>query len=248
MVATRYPGFVPVVGFVWLEFLPLTVILFLELGWKALFYPLFHYAFLALYEVGYLYNDRAKTSVERPERGYRSNSSGYVFCFVIVRVQFLLIVAVVGGLYESAAILQYLVCSVAVLMLLFVHTWVGELSTPYSNARFVTFSWLAFLKYFPATLLFLSFDRALAILVPVFIVYGSGRVVAYILSKCGAERDSVADGPLWFFCSLPVLYAISGSLDYGLESKALIYVFGSYYLVSWARKLMFGNDSQKVVS
>lgn len=236
LITSRYSGVVPVVGYAWLELLPVTVALVMLVGSEGLLYPVMQLPFIGLYEVGYLVNDSAKTALESVERRQVALSRSFLAAFVVVRV------AVLGSLVfwlatrslQNVAIL-YALSSILVFAVLLLHTWIGCLRGCANKLRLLTFAILAYSKYLPATLLFLPLGSALWLLLPVFIAYGGGRVLDYGLIKFTERPLDKSMNLKWFICSLlPLLLLYFGGL-YSLELIALILTFGSYYLVSFIR-------------
>lgn len=242
LIASRYPGVVPVIGYVWLELLPVTVALVCLVGWQGMLYPVMQIPFIGLYEVGYLINDSAKNASERADRFPLALSPFFVTMFVGFRflVFALLVCWLVDELLQDAAVL-YAMSSILIFALLLLHTWVGSLRSWVRKLRLLTFAALAYIKYLPAILLFLMPVNALLLLLPVFFAYGSGRTVDYGLIKFSGRPEEKWHGFKWFICTLPLLGLLYLSGLYGSEVIALALAFGSYYLVSVVRTHFMGE-------
>lgn len=234
LVATRYPGYSQVVGFFWLETLPFTGFLFYSIGIKALWFPVLHWLFLGLYELGYLFNDSAKTATERSGRPALSLAGGYLFAAVTIRLAaLLLVVALWGRWIDYPAALNFAVASVVIVALLFFHTYIGARQSIVARLRVVSFAALAFGKYAPAALALASMPIVVQGLVWIFLLYGAGRVLDYSLSKVWGNPAEMMDvNALWY---LAVLFPAIGLISYeaaGEGALASLCVFGAYYLVA----------------
>lgn len=242
LIASRYPGVVPVIGYVWLELLPVTVALVFLVGWQGALYPVMQLPFIGLYEVGYLINDSSKTASERTDRGRVALSPAFVAIFVVVRV--LVFVSLVCWLADGPiqdSVMLYAMSSILIVAVLVLHTWVGGFRGWANKLRLLTFAILAYSKYLPAIMLFLMPVNALLLLLPVFIAYGSGRTVDYGLIKFSGRPEEKQNGFKWFICSLPLLGLLYLSGAYGFEVIALALAFGGYYLVSIVRTQFIGK-------
>lgn len=233
LVASRYPGVVPVVGFVWLEMLPMTAMLAFFVGWYAFLYPLLQIPFLGIYEIGYIINDSVVSADERPERRRYHLTRERLLRFSAIRVMLLIAACMIIAIVFSGNIaLCYLLSVCLLLLLLLIHTWFGAVRSP---VRFVTFTWLAWVKYLPGLLVLLPFDLALKLLMPVFTVYGAGRVCSYLYVKLAKQETAFPVSRVWFFATAPVAVGLYGSKVYGAEILALLLVLLLYYAVSMLR-------------
>lgn len=238
LTVTRYPGVLPVVGFVWLELLPFTAYLYFVVGLKALLYPVLHIVFLGLYELGYVFNDRAQTASERTGRGKYTLAGQLLRTALLVRM--LLFVIAIALIAHHAGImkaLNFAVFSLGIVVLLFAHTWLGERSQPLSRLRIISFAWLASGKYAPAALALVTLEAVVPPLVVIFLVYGAARVVDYTVNKVSALDVGIPEVySLWYVAALPAAISMclySGSTVAGL---AILGVFAAYYVVSSAKR------------
>lgn len=238
LLATRYPGLIAAGGYIWLEILPVTAMLCAMLGWKGLLYPLLQYPFLALYELGYLDNDRAATAAERRDRRKPSLSSPGLTLFIAIRIALIALATLAIALYadvESAVL--YLAVSVSVLLLLGLHTRAGLLSGDYCRSRYVTFAWLAFSKYSPGAVVLIDAKPLLMLLVLVFVTYGAGRTLNYVMDKEAQSEAIFPVNALWYLGALPIGVVLYAFQIAGIEVMVLVVTLGAYYSVSCLRKL-----------
>ncbi len=240
LVITRYPGWKQVIGFLWLEILPLTCMLLFSVGLKACLFVFFHWLFLGLYEIGYWVNDRAGTSGERSGRPRLSLERSWLIAALISRL--LALAAAIGlctFLFDKTAALAYVCASVIVFMLLLLHTYVGELVSIAAKLRVVTFAGLAFGKYAPAALALAPAAIVAQALGWVFLAYGGGRVVEYAMTKMQTRTVDVPDvKALWYLAALMPAVILSGYSEYAHGVVACLSVFGAYYLL-WSIKRSF---------
>jgi hypothetical protein len=193
-------------SYAWLEVFPWLPILWPFVGWSAVLVVPAHVAFLGIYEIGYLYNDRARTSGERSSRP--SVAVGSANIFMAVRVGVLgVAAALVAHVSGARAAGAFVIATGAIVLLSVIHTAVGARVRPNSPVRWMTFSWLAYAKYFPAVVAVVAVQPALSLLSWYFTMYGAGRVVEYAIDK---HRGSIASAVLdvnaaWFISMLPVL-------------------------------------------
>lgn len=241
--ATRYFGVVPVVGFVWLEMLPSVAFLYSLIGTGALLFPLLHYVFLGVYEIGYLVNDRADTAKERTSRLTPEIGGGHLVCFFVARISIFAATAIgIAYFTRPEHALGFVVGSGVVLLLLIVHTGVGELTFPLSKFRYATFALLALLKYGPAALALVTVDEVSMLLFALFVCYGGGRVIAYVVGK-EAKREIFLPFNLgWFVCvGVPTVITCwsIGLLTQAMVSVAAVFV--AYYVTSGLNRLRRQN-------
>ena len=239
LMLTRYPGVLPVVGFLWLELLPLTAYLYFVIGLQALLYPFLHIVFLGLYELGYVFNDRAQTASERPRRARYAMAGELFWCALLLRVLLFVIVTVLVdqyiGLIEA---LSFAISSLVIVALLLVHTSLGELREPLSRLRLISFAWLALSKYGPAALALVPMGVVLPALVWIFLVYGAGRVVDYTVNKVSPLDTDIPDlNGLWYVAALPSGAFMCFYLDNPMAGLAILGIFGAYYAVSLLKRV-----------
>lgn len=231
---TRIGGGRALAGYVWLEVAPLALAMGAP-GPAALFI-LCHWAFLGLYELGYVWNDAADTAAERPERP--RPAPGHRGLFVAARIGLLLVAAAGVALAgDPRAAGLYLVLAGAVLALLGAHTAVGQRPAADPWTRTITFGWLAFAKYLPALCAVRPPREALAWAAFAFLCYGGGRVAAYAVAKAAREPRA---GPLdanacWFLASLPAtLAALWAGIVPAAAGAVLLLAYGSNHLATAA--------------
>ncbi len=237
LTVTRYPGILPVAGFIWLELLPFTLYLYFVVGLQALLYPILHIGFLGLYELGYFHNDRAQTATERPERGQCILVGWLLLAALFLRILFF-ISASAFVVHQVGVInaLNYVASSLGVVALLFLHTWLGERRQPLSHLRVVSFGWLASSKYAPAALALVAVETVASPLVVIFLVYGAMRVVDYTVSKFSTLDSKIPEFySVWYLAALPVAIFMCLYIDNVMGGFAIVGVFGAYYLVSFLR-------------
>lgn len=238
LVATRYPGWVPVAGFFWLEVLPFTCLLYYSAGARALLFPLLHWLFLGLYELGYVANDRAGTSKERPARPAVVLRGGGLYWAASVRiVAWTLGIALCAFWLGAEAAWQFAVVSIMVVATLFLHTYIGTRSRRVSALRVLSFTALAFGKYAPAALALAPLYIVVPGLAWIFLLYGAGRVLDYSSRKLFARPFEMIDiNALWYFAVLvPALGLIvcDRAVEGALTSLS---IFGLYYLLLLIRR------------
>ena len=230
---TRYPGIVPLAGFVWLEMLPLTAYLYFHMGCVALLYPLLQWLFLGLYELGYIANDKAGTAAEQQSRPVVDVIGKHLGFVLLSRVVLFLGGALLVARYQGVTeALSFIAISIAVVILLLVHTWLGGLRPPLSRLRIVSFAWLAFSKYMPAAVVFAPFSVVFPGLLWIFLVYGAGRIAAYTVSKSSLPSTAMSDlNSLWYVAALPAAIVYYGYIDDGAGGVAILGVFGIYHAI-----------------
>lgn len=238
MVATRYPGWRPVLGFLWLEILPLTAYLYYSIGTKALLFLLLHWSFLGFYELGYLVNDRADTAAERPERPAVRMEGLWLLAAIVCRFFALAIVlALCGEWVDSAAVMNFTKASALIVMLLLFHTFLGARQSPLAAFRVASFASLAFGKYAPAALALAAPDIVMPALAWIFLLYGAGRVLDYAVGKWKIKPVRMLDiNTLWY---LAMLFPAAALVEYGIAAEgsfACLCVFGAYYLLLILKK------------
>ncbi len=244
MVATRYPGWKQMLGFLWLEILPLSCLLLFSVGPKACLFIFFHWIFLGLYEVGYWVNDRAVTSEERSSRPRLSLDRRWLIAALISR---LVALATAAGLcvflFDKATAFAYVCATFIVFMLLLLHTYVGAMVSIGAKLRLVTFAGLAFGKYAPAALALAPVAIVAQALGWVFLAYGGGRVVEYAMAKMQNRAFDVPDvKALWYLAALiPAVILIEYS-EYARGVVVCLSVFGTYFLL-WSIKRSFQRFS-----
>ena len=238
LVATRYPGWVPMAGFFWLEILPLSCLLLLIVGPKALLFVFFHWVFLGLYEIGYWVNDRAATSGERSRRPRVPLERGSLVMALTSR---LIVLAVSIGLctlwLQREAALAFAGAATAVFLLLLLHSFVGTLTPALAKLRLLTFAGLAFGKYAPAALALAPVTVVAQALCWIFLLYGGGRVVEYALLKVRGESVEVPDvKALWYLAALMPAVVLSTHSEYGRGMQASLWVLGAYFLLRLVKR------------
>lgn len=193
-------------SYVWLEVAPWVAGLWCVVGPFALAAIPAQFAFLALYEIGYLYNDRAVTGTERSTRP--SIDVGSLPRFIAVRVATLGGGAlVVRASFSLTKALLFTGTALGILSLLLLHTEIGRRVARASPLRWLTFSFLAWAKYLPIVIACAPTPDVPGLLQSFFLLYGGGRVVEYAIEKHGGR---VAPGALdvntvWFVCGLPLV-------------------------------------------
>lgn len=136
--------------------------------------------FLALYEVGYILNDRSTTATEDGGDRLRGEDPPLVLS-IIVRVGSFL-----GVVWWSVSTLGWQVAEVyagvsgGVIALLLVHTFLFSHSV---TARTFSFASLAVSKYAPPIVPFLGWDHSVVLLSSVFLMYGFPRTMHYVIRK-----------------------------------------------------------------
>lgn len=238
LILSRYPGIRPVVGFIWLELLPITATLVYTTGWKGLLYPFLQVVFLGLYEVGYLINDLSGTAGERPRVLSGDEIRNCITAFFCFRVALFAVTCwMLAGCFDLYLVGFYATASVAIFGLLVFHTRVGNCRGRLSALRVLTFAALSYLKYLPGALLFLSPISAALLLFPLFVAYGAGRVVDYSANKLCNISIGQFFNHWWFLLSLPVLYAFFKFHMFDVEGWVPVFVLGGYFLFSTVKNL-----------
>jgi hypothetical protein len=238
MVATRYPGWKPVLGFLWLEVLPLTAYLYYSLGAKALLFPLLHWLFLGLYELGYLVNDHADTARERPERPAVRLEGWWLPAAIAFRLSGLAIaLALCGEWIDGVAARDFIKASALIVALLLFHTFLGARQSPLAAFRVASFAGLAFGKYAPAALALATPDIVMPALAWIFLLYGAGRVLDYALDKWTSRSVRMLNiNALWYLAMLFPAAALVECEIAAEGSFACLCVFGAYYLLLILKK------------
>lgn len=145
---------------------------------------------LALYECGYLINDRSGSAKEHG--GSRLKDEIQPRRFWLLR---LIVLAVsTGVLWHGAgavAAVEYLVLTIAVLLLLIAHTQLAASGF----LRVFSFTALALYKYAPPVLPLVAASASVELLTAVFVCYGMPRVFVYALRKFGSSTvQSTVEG------------------------------------------------------
>lgn len=145
---------------------------------------------LALYECGYLINDRSGSATEHG--GSRLKDEIQPRRFWLLRL--IVLALSTGVLWHGAgavAAVEYLVLTIAVLLLLIAHTEFAA----HGYLRVFSFTALALYKYAPPVLPLIAGDAALELLTAVFLCYGMPRVFVYALRKFGSPTvQSTVEG------------------------------------------------------
>jgi hypothetical protein len=205
---TRLRSLRAAIGYVWLEFGPISI----ALAWVGMAvtirFIIFQLVFIGLYELGYFYNDAAVTQRERvsSERSILLWPLRRMAIAITARVVYFC--ALIGLLAYSESVsrsLLYALVGCAVVLMLFVHTWVGVRHWANGPLRCLIFGWLAGTKYLAALMACTPWREALALSFLVFISYGGGRVIEYAIRKHnGVIYLGVMDVNMcWYLLTLP---------------------------------------------
>lgn len=207
---TRIGSPASAVSFVWLEMAPLAAAVALRDIAAAAVFVVAHLGLLALYEIGYRVNDRASTATEHG--GVRTLRSAGDAAWILPRMATFAAVAVavaLAGFRGPEAAWGFFGAGLAVLVLLLVHTAVGERLGEGRPARWIAFGWLAAGKYLPALLAVLPPGEAVVLAALGFAAYGAGRLVQYAVRKQGGTFGATAldCNASWLVCVAPLLIA-----------------------------------------
>ena len=238
LVATRYPGWKPMTGFVWLEILPFTSLLYCSIGMAALCFPALHWLFLSCYELGYVANDKSPTSAEREERPSILIEGRKLYLAVVIRsVCFGVGVYLISLWTADQTVIQFVAAVVLIVGVLFLHTYIGSRSSRTSALRIFSFATLALMKYVPAALVLAPVLTVMQGAAWVFLLYGAGRVLDYAQKKLpGRTLEKLDINALWYLVALvpAVCLICSGSVVDG--ALASLCVFGLYYLLVYLKR------------
>lgn len=222
------------VSYTWLEVAPLAAVVWLvrhELS-AAVLFILCHWAFLGLYELGYVWNDRAGTAGERPDRPRVLPRNLILFGAVRVFAPPAAAGLVAGLTGSSVPSAWFLMLAGMVAAFLGAHT-ILSVRFPGSGLRVVTFGWLAFAKYAPALSAVLPLEAAFAWCAMLFASYGGGRVLEYFMVKqCAPLKDGVlSPNAIWFSASFPMAITVItvGWLP-ALPAAALLVTLGCHHV------------------
>ncbi len=202
----------------------------------------FHAVFVQFYEIGYKYNDRASTSLERSaqERPHFTADDDSMVLFVLPRLLLLVTVALVGfGYLGAEKAFVYAASSLGLLVLLVMHTKLGANVGLQYSSRWITFAWLAVFKYAPSLLAVCDKSTAAMLLLYNFVLYGGGRTVDYAINKHrGIVKKNKIDIPAaWFLSTVPIaLYSACAGSVINLQVICMVLVYGLYFATSAAKK------------
>lgn len=208
--ATRIRSGRGLVSYVWLEFLPAATALAVVDPVSAGIFLACHYAFLSLYELTYLHNDRSATASERDASDRPAPASHSMASMATSRLPLVAcLMAAVGWARGPDAALAFAASCAAILCLALLHTWVG-VRWRRPAGRCATFTWLAAFKYLPALLASTEVGHALSLCLWLFMAYGGGRVVEYAIAKHGGvpERAPLDINASWFVGVAPLLLLV----------------------------------------
>ncbi len=136
--------------------------------------------FLALYEVGYILNDRSPSAAEAGGDRLKGEAPPFVLSIVVRVVLFLGVVWWGGSSVGWPIAKVYAAVSGGVLAVLLVHTL---LLTRSVIARMFSFATLALSKYTPPIVPVLGWDQSATLLAAVFLMYGFPRTIYYVIRK-----------------------------------------------------------------
>jgi hypothetical protein len=231
---TRIRSLKGAASYLWLEWATWLAMLWPVLGRVSLILVVAQYGFLAVYELSYFHNDRAATSGERPLRSPVPVPlrPGFIPTAVLVFVGCTL---VIWGIQDADRALQFAGGSAAVVVLGVLHTEIGVRVGQGSPIRWLSFAWLAWMKYLPALLACVPWGSAAPLLANFFLLYGAGRVVEYAVEKHGGQQVSrLFDfNGVWFMIGLPVVLSSipGGSTGNGILGAALF--FGTHHVAAF---------------
>jgi hypothetical protein len=234
---TRLGSAKAALGYLWLEVLPWLCVLFPLAGNHALLYPLGHFCFIGLYEIGYWRNDEAKTASETargrvPALDWRA--------FLSIRLAVLLGGAVAVCLFAGPMRALFYVCAcVGVLLLLLLHTKLGLISVRGSPWRWLVFAWLTQFKYFPALLASAPYGSVPVLIAIGFLCYGGGRLLEYAVVKHGGGVIGTLGSMnlVWFIAATPLVFLLAYQMP-GRLPLLFWAAVGSYHLCSCLAKLL----------
>lgn len=231
--ATRIRTSYGLASYAWLEFLPAMLALMCVDFILGMVFVLAHWAFLGLYELGYVYNDRAQTAQERtpesrpqiPLHRWRAMITVRLAIFALAAG----IVCIVAGRIQAAL---FCALSVATVLMLGLHTWIGSQVSRKDPRRWITFSWLAAFKYLPAAAACVPLVDSVGLCLVLFLSYGAGRVLEYALTKHGAhiERVPLDMNTAWFLATLPLALAALGQAVAAAQGLLILVALGSHHV------------------
>lgn len=196
--------------------------------------------FVALYEVGYVLNDRASNSGE-PDGDRLHGDLPSMFFSIVLRAAVFGGVALwsFGSLGREVA-LTYTGLSLGIVGLLLIHTL---LLSRTAVVRTFSFATLALSKYGPPLIPLIGWEHAAGLMAAVFLMYGFPRTVHYVVRKISPawpadqiRRFQVESHGLGLFPGLvlvfPDLLTVSG---HGWTAPALLWAL---YAVAWIAALV----------
>ena len=207
---TRIRSIRGAMSYVWMEAIPLVLAIATFNIAASAWFVLFHWSFIGLYEIGYIFNDSARTAVEATSvnrKAVISANRSELLRVVVVKIAIFIFICVINwwefGWRPAAC---YCVGGLCVLVVLLAHTRVGGTIRAGDPARWVLFGWLACFKYAPALLACVAGSEAILLCLAFFSIYGVGRVIEYAIRKHrGAMPPSMLSiNTAWFIVAAPI--------------------------------------------
>lgn len=249
--ATRVRTGYGLVSYAWLEFLPAMMALMCVDLILGIVFAVAHWAFLGLYELGYIYNDRAQTAQERsPESRPKIPLHRWRVMLAMRLGVFGLAVGTVGTVVGRTQTALFCTLSVTTVLLLGLHTWIGSRVSRKDPRRWITFAWLAAFKYLPAASACIPLVDSVSLCLVLFLSYGAGRVLEYALTKHGAHIEW---GPLdvnsaWFLATLPLAIVTLGQAVAATQGLLTLVALGSHHVTTTLGRIYLGQRERRFKS
>jgi uncharacterized membrane protein len=191
--STRIKTFRALLAYLALEVLPLVLAAGVTSTRNVINILLLYILWLALYEIGYLFNDlKDKNAVGEFDRIKSASGNWYIATLprLLLAVGLVPVVVIRLGLHST---IVSLVANMLLLLTLLIHS--SEFVRLHFPGRVVTFSALALYKYAPILIPVLGVARGASALVAIFFFYGFARILAYVLRKFSGEKVISARNP-----------------------------------------------------
>ena len=191
------------------------------------YFLLAYFSFISIYEIGYLVNDFYSIRYERNPRPRlkKVNWSGaYLYIFVAIRILFFFLISSFLDLLTTKIWIYFYFILCVVFMM---HNLLRN-----EELKPITFSCLAFLRFFAPVFPFISLDTFNSIFPPFFICYLLYRLINYLDSKDFLMMPNRRT-PKWklsFYLITFILNTFISLLLWNIVPVAL----NAYYLIFWA--------------